>query len=67
MQQTMRTIKLYGKLRKFGREFKLAVSTPAEAIKALCVMVPGFEKFLLNSKNDASSETDFPTAAEGLF
>lgn len=52
MQQTMRTIRLYGKLRKFGREFKLAVSTPAEAIKALCVMVPGFEKFLLNSKNE---------------
>lgn len=52
MQQKMRTIRLYGKLRKFGREFKLAVETPAEAIKALCVMIPGFEKFLSNAKNE---------------
>lgn len=46
----MRTIKLYGKLRQFGREHKLAVSSPAEAIKALCVTVPGFEDFLKKSK-----------------
>lgn len=46
----MRTIKLYGKLRKFGKEYKLAVSSPAEAVKALCVMVPGFEDFLKKSK-----------------
>ena len=43
----MRTIKLYGVLRKqFGREFKLDVNSPRDAIQALCAMVPGFEKFL---------------------
>ncbi|MBF8781016.1 tail assembly protein [Pseudomonas fulva] len=42
-----RTIKLYGVLRKhFGREYVLDVHTPRDAILALCVMVPGFEKFL---------------------
>lgn len=47
----MRTVRLYGKLRKFGKEYKLAVSSPAEAVKALCVMVPGFEEFLKKSKD----------------
>lgn len=42
-----RTIKLYGVLRKhFGREYSLDVNSPRDAITALCVMVPGFEKFL---------------------
>ncbi len=51
-QTPIRTIKLYGKLRKFGKEFKLAVKSPAEAIKALCVQIPGFEKFLADSKKN---------------
>ncbi|AZL69196.1 tail assembly protein [Pseudomonas oryziphila] len=42
-----RTVKLYGVLRKhFGREYLLDVHSPREAVQALCVMVPGFEKFL---------------------
>jgi predicted phage tail protein len=42
-----RTIKLYGVLRKhFGREYVLDVASPQEAIQALCMMVPGFEKFI---------------------
>ncbi|QXH44288.1 tail assembly protein [Pseudomonas xanthosomatis] len=42
-----RTIKLYGVLRKhFGREYVLDVASPREAIQALCMMVPGFEKFI---------------------
>lgn len=42
-----RTVKLYGVLRKhFGREYQLDVHSPREAVQALCVMVPGFEKFL---------------------
>lgn len=51
-QQVMRKIKLYGKLRQFGKEFNLAVSSPAEAIKALCVQLPGFEKFLMQAKDN---------------
>ncbi|MGF6208299.1 tail assembly protein [Pseudomonas frederiksbergensis] len=49
--QPLTTIKLYGILRQFGREFKLSVRTPAEAIKALCVQVPGFERFISNAKS----------------
>ncbi len=48
----LRKVKLYGKLRKFGNEFYLAVRTPAEAIRALCVQLPGFEKFLAESKKN---------------
>lgn len=45
------TILLFGQLRQFGRIFKLAVRTPAEAIKALSVQIPGFERFLSNAKS----------------
>ncbi|AMJ70574.1 tail assembly protein [Enterobacter bugandensis] len=49
--QPMRTIRLYGILGStFGREFKLSVASPKEAIRALCVIVPGFERFLNTSK-----------------
>lgn len=48
--QPMTTIKLYGKLRQFGRSFRMSVRTPAEAVKALCVQIPGFERFLSNAK-----------------
>jgi len=49
--QPLTTIKLYGALRQFGREFRLSVRSPAEAIKALCVQIPGFERFLSNAKS----------------
>lgn len=49
---TLRKVKLYGKLRQFGKEFHLAVNSPAEAIRALCVQIHGFEKFLANSKRN---------------
>lgn len=48
--QPMTTIRLYGQLRCFGREFKLAIRSAAEAIRALCVQIPAFEKFLSTSK-----------------
>ncbi|KPG98329.1 phage tail protein [Pseudomonas sp. RIT-PI-q] len=48
--QSMTTVLLYGQLRKFGRSFRLSVRTPAEAIKALCVQIPGFERFISNAK-----------------
>lgn len=47
----IRTIKLYGQLRQFGKSYQLAVRTPAETIKALCVQLPGFERFLSNAKS----------------
>ncbi|QHJ81590.1 MAG: hypothetical protein [Caudoviricetes sp.] len=47
----LRKVKLYGPMRKlFGREYELNVSSPAEAIRALCVQVPGFKKYLADSK-----------------
>lgn len=47
----LRTVKLYGPMRRrFGREYELCVSSPAEAIRALCVQVPGFKKYLADSK-----------------
>ena len=48
----IRKVKLYGKLRRFGNEFYLSVATPSEAIRALCVQIPGFEKFLGESKKN---------------
>lgn len=46
----MKTIKLYGILaKKFGKEFKLAVDSTKEAMRALCVQVQGFEQFMLNA------------------
>lgn len=47
----MSTIKLYGQLRQFGKSYQLSVRTPAEALKALCVQIPGFERFLANASS----------------
>ncbi|WP_460421818.1 tail assembly protein [Pseudomonas sp. ZL2] len=49
--QPLTTIRLYGILKQFGKTYRLAVHTPAEAIKALCVQIPGFERFLSNAKS----------------
>ncbi|WP_093533275.1 tail assembly protein [Stenotrophomonas rhizophila] len=49
--ERVRTIILSGPLgREFGREFRLAVNSPAEAVHALCIMVPGFQRFLARAK-----------------
>lgn len=46
-----RTVRLYGVLgATFGRKFDLVVESPKEAIRALCVILPGFERFLNTSK-----------------
>lgn len=51
MDKPLKKVKLYGPMRKrFGREFELAVSSPREAIHALCVQVDGFKKYLAESK-----------------
>lgn len=47
----LRTVRLYGVLgARFGREFRLAVQSPAEAIRALCAQLPGLEQYLASSK-----------------
>jgi predicted phage tail protein len=47
-----RTIRLYGVLgAMFGRVHKLVVDTPKEAVKALSVTIPGFERFLITAKD----------------
>lgn len=47
MSEKLRTIRLYGKLgAKFGRVHRLAVSSTAEAVRALCILIPGFERYL---------------------
>ncbi|GLW38463.1 tail assembly protein [Pectobacterium carotovorum subsp. carotovorum] len=49
--QSLKTIRLYGVLgATFGRVHRLAVESRQEAIRALSVVIPGFEKFLLTSK-----------------
>lgn len=47
---SLKTIRLYGVLgAKFGREHKLDIDSPREAIKALSVLYEGFEQFLANA------------------
>lgn len=51
MNPKLRNIRLYGVLgATFGRVFRMEVDSPREAIRALCVVLPGFEAFLNNSK-----------------
>lgn len=51
MTERVRTVILSGPLgREFGREFRLAVNSPAEAVRALCILVPGFQQFLAKAK-----------------
>ena len=52
MTQQIKTIRLYGKLgTQFGRVHRFAVENAAEAIRALCVMIPGFQRELTSSKD----------------
>lgn len=74
----LKTIKLYGVLaKKFGKEFKLAVESTREAVKALSVQVPGFEQFMMTAheqgltfavfqdgENIGEGQIDFDTGAE---
>jgi len=50
MNEKLRLVRLYGWLgTRFGREHRLAVASPAEAVRALCALLPGFEKALAHS------------------
>ncbi|CAE6879876.1 tail assembly protein [Paraburkholderia domus] len=53
MTEKLRTIRLYGVLgAKFGRVHRMAVSSTAEAMRALGVVLPGFKKFVINAKDN---------------
>ncbi len=57
---TLRTIRLYGKLgAQFGRVHRLAVASTAEAVRALCVLIPGFEHEMMNSRDRGVSYACF--------
>ena len=74
----LKTIKLYGILaKKFGKEFHLAVDNTREAMRALCLQVPGFEHFMLHAheqglefavfqdkQNISEAELDMSTSAK---
>lgn len=47
----LKKIKLLGHLgKKFGREYQFDVSSPAEAVKALCHQVKGFRQYMQEGK-----------------
>lgn len=51
--EIVRNIKLSGSLaRQFGRNHFYAVASVAEAIRAMCYTIPGFEKFLMEAKDN---------------
>lgn len=53
-------VRLYGKLgTHFGREHRLSVSSVREAIRALCIMIPGFERWLETSQERGVTYTVF--------
>lgn len=49
--EKLRTVRLYGVLgARFGRVHRLAVGSAAEAARALRILLPGFERFLYESR-----------------
>lgn len=52
LPEKVRTVRLYGVLgAKFGRAHRFVCSNTAEAVSALCQMLPGFQRFLYESKD----------------
>jgi|JYMV01.1.fsa_nt_gi predicted phage tail protein len=48
----MSEVVLYGELReKFGKSFSLEVHSAAEAVRALCAVLPGFKDFVVTSED----------------
>lgn len=51
--EKLRAVRLYGIAgTRFGRVHRLAVSSTAEAVRALSVLLPGFGKFLLEARDN---------------
>jgi len=63
----MVTIRLLGEAgRRYGRRFQLAVKTPAEAVRALCLQIPGLRQYLLESGDKGVEWRVVTDHAEGL-
>lgn len=63
----MVTIRLLGEAgRRYGRKFQLAVKTPAEALRALCLQIPGLRQYLLESGEKGIDWRVVTDHAEGL-
>lgn len=53
MSETVRTIRLYGKMgTRFGRVHRFVCNDTASAVRALCSMVPGFQQYLYEAKDN---------------
>lgn len=60
LPEKLRTIRLYGRLgSQFGRVHRFICNDTAGAVRALCAMIPGFEKFLMESKDRGLGYTVF--------
>lgn len=60
MREKLILVRLYGKLgATFGREHRLSVSSVSEAVRALCIMIPGFERWLETSAEHGVAYTVF--------
>ncbi len=80
MNDRTRVVRLYGWLgTRFGREHRLAVASPAEAVRALCALLPGFERAVANSerrgvrfacfagrRNLSEDELRYPVGADAI-
>jgi len=76
----LRDVRLYGQLGvRFGRHHRLAVSSTLEAMRALCVLLPGFEGYLdesehhgiayacfIGKRNLGQDELSFPVGDEPI-
>lgn len=63
----MVTIRLLGEAgRRFGRRFQLAVKTPAEAVRALCVQMPELRQYITNSGEHGIAWRVVTDRADGL-
>jgi len=63
----MVTIRLLGEAgRRYGRRFQLAVKTPAEAVRALCLQIPSLRQYLLESGEKGIDWRVVTDHAEGL-
>lgn len=58
--EKMVVVRLYGKTGAlFGREHRLSVGSVREALRALCIMLPGFERWLETSQQRGVTYTVF--------
>ncbi|KWN77231.1 tail assembly protein [Burkholderia stagnalis] len=53
MSEKLRMVKLYGVLgARFGRVHRIAVSSTAEAVRALSILIPGFKSYLMKARDE---------------